>query len=76
MQGAGRRKCAGQREIERSKGGEVGGFKEALLGVLQSSRDRSAQIVEKFPDDGPLLLRHVAHALAERGDGTGLAKVF
>ena len=76
MQGAGRRKGAGQREIERGKGSEVGCFEKALLGVFQSSRDSSTQVVEKFPDDGPLLLRHMAHALAERGDGTALAKVF
>ncbi len=76
MQGAGRRKCARQREIERSKGGEVGSLEKTLLGVFQSGCNGSAQIVEKFPDDGPLLLRNIAHALAERGDGTGLAKVF
>ena len=76
MQSSGRRKCAGQREIERSKRSKVGGFEKTLLGVFQSGRDGSAQVVEKFSDDGPLLLRHIAHALAERGNGTALAKVF
>ena len=46
------------------------------MGVFQSVGDSSAQVVKKLPDDGPLLLRHIAHALAERGDGSALAKVF
>ena len=76
MQCAVRRKCAGQREIERSKSGEVGCFEKALLGVFQSGRDRSAQVVEKLPDNGTLILWHIAHALAERSDGTAFAKIF
>ena len=46
------------------------------MGIFQSVGDSSAQVVKKLPDDGPLLLRHIAHALAERGDGAALAKVF
>jgi hypothetical protein len=76
MQGPGRRTCTGQREIERCKGSEVGGFKKTLLRVLQSGRDRGTQVVEKFPDDGTFFLWHIPHSLAERGDRPAFAKVF
>ena len=60
--------------VDGSERGRVGLGGEGVFLLLKGCRDGGAQVVEKLPHDGSLLLGEGAHSLAEQRDGTGLAE--